>query len=139
MRIGILPLGRPTFDVAFAESKLAAMLHQLDATGHELTGPRTLLFDEDATRQAIDTLVISSVDQVLILQATFTDASMAVAVAAAFDQPISIWAVPEPRSGGRLRLNSFCGLNLASHALGLKGRKFSWLYLDPRSGCRRPD
>ncbi|MEK6217476.1 MAG: hypothetical protein N2B03_09720, partial [Boseongicola sp.] len=133
MRIGVLSLGRPTFDVDFAESKRAAMFRQLDTTGHELIGPRSLLFDEDATRRAIDSLAASSVDQGLILQATFTDASIAVAVAAAFDQPISIWAVPEPRSGGRLRLNSFCGLNLASHALGLKGREFSWLYLDPEA------
>ena len=133
MRIGILPLGRPTFDVPFAESKLEAMLRQLDAIEHELIGPRILLFDEDSARRAIDTLKKSKVNQVLILQTTFTDASMAVAVAAAFDQPMSIWAVPEPRIGGRLRLNAFCGLNLASHALGLKGREFSWLYCDPET------
>ena len=133
MRIGILPLGRPTFDVPFAESKLDAMLRQLDATEHDLIGSRELLVDEDMARRAIDTLTSSNVDQVLILQATFTDASVVGAVADAFDQPISIWAVPEPRSGGRLRLNAFCGLNLASHALGLKMREFSWLYCDPET------
>ena len=45
MKIGILPLGRPTFDVPFAEENLSAMLAALDGTGHELTGPRELLFD----------------------------------------------------------------------------------------------
>ena len=30
MKIGILPLGRPTFDVPFAREKLAAMLRALD-------------------------------------------------------------------------------------------------------------
>ncbi len=131
MKLGILSLGRPTFDVPFAGEKLAAMLAALDATGHEITGRRELLFDEDATRKAIDELHAAAVDQVLILQVTFTDASMAVTVGAAFDQPVSIWAVPEPRLGGRLRLNAFCGLNLASHALGLNGREFGWLYGDP--------
>ena len=43
---------------------------------------------------------------------------------------MSIWAVPEPRLGGRLRLNAFCGLNLASHALGLNARPFAWAYGD---------
>ena len=131
MKIGILPLGRATFDVAFAEENLAAMLAALDATGHEVCGPRALLFDEEATRAAIADLQSAGVDQVLILQVTFTDAAMTAAIGEAFDQPLAIWAIPEPRIGGRLRLNSFCGLNLASHALGLGARDFGWLYADP--------
>ncbi|SDJ97824.1 L-fucose/L-arabinose isomerase family protein [Aliiruegeria lutimaris] len=131
MKIGILPLGRPTFDVPFAEEKLAAMLAALDATGHEIIGPRELLFDEASTRTAMSDLEAAEIDQLLLLQVTFTDASMAVAAGSGFEQPMAIWAVPEPRLGGRLRLNAFCGLNLASHALGLSGRAFSWLYADP--------
>jgi len=131
MKLGILPLGRPTFDVPFAEQKLAAMLSVLETTGHDLIGAQELLFDEAATRTAIAILRAANVDQVLVLQVTFTDAAMTVAIGAAFDQPLSIWAVPEPRLGGRLRLNAFCGLNLAAHALGLNGRAFGWLYADP--------
>lgn len=131
MKIGILPLGRPTFDVPYAEENLGRMLAALDATGQEIIGPRTLLFDEDATRAAIAEVQAAGVDQVMVLQVTFTDASMTVAIGDAFDQPLSIWSIPEPRVGGRLRLNSFCGLNLASHALGLTGRGFGWLYADP--------
>ena len=135
MRLGILPLGRDTFDVPFAEAKLTAMLRALDATGHEILGPRGLLFDAETTRAAIDDLKVAGVDQVLILQVTFTDASMTVAAGGAFDQLLSIWAVPEPRTGGRLRLNAFCGLNLAGHALGLNDRAFSWIYCDPEGDC----
>ncbi|MBB5515244.1 hypothetical protein FHS89_001254 [Rubricella aquisinus] len=133
-KIGILPLGRPTFDVPFAEEMLAGMLANLDASGHEIIGPRGLLFDADATLTAIGTLKAASPDRVLFLQVTFTDASMAVEAANAFpDTPLAIWAVPEPRLGGRLRLNAFCGLNLASHALGLNHRSFGWLYGPPDS------
>ncbi|MGR3714339.1 MAG: hypothetical protein ACU0A6_14615 [Shimia sp.] len=131
MKLGILPLGRPTFDVPFAEENLVAMLAALDATGHKIVGPRELLFDEAATRAGIDALVSAGVDQVMVLQVTFTDASMTVAIGAAFDVPLSIWSIPEPRLGDRLRLNSFCGLNLASHALGLNGRDFGWIYANP--------
>ncbi len=131
MKLGILPLGRPTFDVGYAEDKLAAMLAALDATGHQICGPRGLLFDADATKAGITQLQGAGVDQVLLLQVTFTDASMTVAAAGAFDVPLSIWAVPEPRTGGRLRINAFCGLNLASHALRRNGRDFGWLYADP--------
>jgi hypothetical protein len=131
MKLGILPLGRPTFDIPFAKEKLSAMLRELAATEHDMIGPKELLFDQDAAHMAITDLKEANVDQVLVLQVTFTDAATAVLVGSAFEQPISIWAVPEPRLGGRLRLNAFCGLNLAAHALGLNGREFGWLYADP--------
>lgn len=131
MKLGILPLGRPTFDVPFATEKLDAMLARLDATGHEIIGPRTLLMDADATRSAIADLHAQSPDRVVILQVTFTDAAMTVEISNALEAPLSIWAIPEPRIGGRLRLNSFCGLNLASHALGLSNTPFSWTYGSP--------
>jgi len=133
MKIGILPLGRPTFDVPYANEKLATMLVALNQTGHDIVGPTELLFDAEDTKSAIEQLLTENIDQLLLLQVTFTDASMTVEAANAFGVPISIWAVPEPRNGGRLRLNAFCGLNLASHALGLSGRKFSWLYVDPEN------
>lgn len=131
MEIGILPLGRPTFDVPYAEEKLAGMLAVLAATDHEIIGPRSMLFDAAETKNAIEELQAANIDQLLLLQVTFTDASMTVEAAHAFDLPLSIWAVPEPRAGDRLRLNAFCGLNLASHALGLIDRKFSWAYAEP--------
>ena len=131
MTIGLLALGRPTFDVDFANRALGGMLARLDATGRRIVGARELLVETDATRAAIESLQNAGIDRLLIVQATFTDAAMTVAAADALDVPLSIWAVPEPRLGGRLRLNAFCGLNLASHALGLRGRSFTWAYEDP--------
>lgn len=129
--LGLLPLGRPTFDVPYAEQQLAGMLSQLESTGHELTGSRKLLFDSASTIEAMDQLQKEGPDIVLILQVTFTDAAMAIEAANRFKTPLVIWAVPEPRLGGRLRLNAFCGLNLASHALGLADRDFGYLYASP--------
>ena len=127
MTIGLLPLGRSTFDVPFAEDMLDAMLARLDATGRAFIGPRQLLFDADATRAALAEIASAGAERILILQVTFTDAAMTVE-ATNTGLPVSIWAVPEPRLGGRLRLNAFCGLNLASHALGRNGRDFAWAY-----------
>ncbi len=131
MNIGILPLGRPTFDVEYAEQKLDQMLLAFERSGHQITGSRSLLFDDIAFLEATNQLKQQSIDQLVILQVTFTDTSMTVAAATEFEQPLSIWAIPEPREGGRLRLNAFCGLNLASHALSKKGLSFSWMYADP--------
>ena len=125
MKIGILPLARATFDVALAEEKLLQMLAALDRKSHQIFGPRNLLFDAEATTAAMQELKTQNIDHLLVLQVTFTDAALTIAAASEFEQPMSIWAIREPRAGRRLRLNSFCGLNLASHALALRDRTFS--------------
>jgi hypothetical protein len=132
-KIALLPLARPTFDVPFAEENLAAMLQVIDRSGVGAIGPRTLLFDADATRAALDLVLGEQPEAILVLQVTFTDASMLAEIAARFSGRLLVWAIPEPRAGGRLRLNSFCGLNLGSHALGLRARDFDWLFASPSS------
>ncbi|MCX7325180.1 MAG: hypothetical protein NTZ14_12265 [Hyphomicrobiales bacterium] len=129
--IGVLPLARPTFDVPYAEEMAAACFKALESTGHRIVGARDLLFDGAATETALAALKDQKLDLLLILQVTFTDASMTVRIAKEDLAPLAIWAVPEPRAGGRLRLNSFCGLNLAAHALGLATIPLRWLYSAP--------
>jgi len=132
-KIAVLPLARPTFDVEFAERMAAAAFAALDACAHEVIGGRDLLFDAEATQKAITAIAEHKPDTVLILQVTFTDATMTIAAAEAFSTPLAIWAFPEPRIGGRLRLNALCGLNLAGHALGLNDHPYSYLYAAPDS------
>lgn len=134
-RIGVLPLARPTFDVAYATEIAAAAFAALDALGHDIVGPRDLLFDAAATEAAVEALRGLAPDRVLLLQVTFTDASMTLHIAERLAMPLAIWAFPEPRTGGRLRLNAFCGLNLAAHALGLRGQGFGWLYTTPETAA----
>lgn len=130
-RIAVLPLARPTFDVPYAQEMAAAAFAALDRAGIATVGPRELLFDAAATEAALESLAGRQVDFVLLMQVTFTDASMTVKIAERVTAPLGIWAFPEPRAGGRLRLNAFCGLNLAKHALGRAGRKAGWLYAAP--------
>jgi hypothetical protein len=132
-RIGVLPLARPTFDVAYATEIAAAAFAALDASGHRIIGARDLLFDAAATESAVEEMRRLAPDLVLLLQVTFTDASMTLRIADRLQMPLAIWAFPEPRTGGRLRLNAFCGLNLAAHALGLRGHGFGWLYAAPEA------
>jgi L-fucose isomerase-like protein len=131
MRIGVLPLARPTFDVPFAEENAAKAFAALDRTGHQIVGSRGLLFDAAAAEAALAGLKGEALDVLLLLQVTFTDASMTVKIAENATAPLAIWGFPEPRTGGRLRLNSFCGVNLAAHALGRADKRFSWLYAAP--------
>lgn len=133
MRIGLLPICRPTFDVEFAESKLAGALKVLGNFGVEIVGSSRPAMDSAAAKTRMDALLDEGFDQLLVLQLTFTDAAAVSEAANRAGKPLSIWAFREPRDGGRLRLNSFCGLNLASHALSMSGRPFSWMYSDPES------
>ncbi|MEO0880670.1 MAG: hypothetical protein AAFY22_13280, partial [Pseudomonadota bacterium] len=132
---GVAALGRPTFDVPFAEEKLKAAFAALRSADITVVGPEKLLYDAQAAEEALAEISAhGAIDALLILQITFTDATMTVELAKRATAPVAIWAVPEPRLGGRLRLNAFCGLNLASHALGKAGIAHGWLYADPDAG-----
>ena len=133
MRIGLLAIARSTFDIEYAKEKLNQCTRFLNSTNHTILGAGKLLLDESDALVEIDNLKKQIFDFILILQVTFTDASTVLKVAREFDKPIGIWAFPEPRLGGRLRLNAFCGLNLASHSLGLHNLQFSWLYENPET------
>jgi L-fucose isomerase-like protein len=130
-RYGVLALARPTFDVPYAEEMAGKAFAALDAAGIVTVGPRHLLFDADAARVAASGLRQDKLDGLLLLQVTFTDAGMTLELAKEIAAPLTIWAFPEPRTGGRLRLNSFCGLNLAAHALGRADIAYSYLYQSP--------
>jgi L-fucose isomerase-like protein len=131
---GVAALARPTFDVPFAEENKDRAFAALDAAGIRTVGPRELLFDREAAQRAVGMIRDEGpIDLLLILQVTFTDATMTVKLAREATTPIAIWALPEPRSGGRLRLNAYCGLNLAAHALGRAGVSHGWLYASPQT------
>ena len=131
MTTALFVLGRSTFDMPHAEERMAAALAVLDGLGVGTTGPRRILLDTAAVVEALDALDPTAVTRVLIVQATFCDAAAVCAIAERLTAPITLWALPEPRTGGRLRLNAFCGLNLAAHALGLRGRSVGSLLADP--------
>lgn len=131
MLIGILPLARSTFDTALAQEKCLSAVAALESSGADIVGCRHLLLDEEAFQSALEELKAAPIDHIVILQTTFTDAASVVTASEELAAPLTIWALPEPRTGGRLRLNSLCGLNLAAHALGLRGFHFNWLYEDP--------
>jgi len=129
---GVAALGRPTFDVPYAEEMMRKAFAAIEAAGIRAVGPQRLLYDAAAAQEALAEIArAGKLDAMLILQVTFTDATMTVKLAREASAPVSVWAVPEPRIGGRLRLNAFCGLNLAAHALGKAGVPHHWLYAAP--------
>src|SRR5512139_1840683 len=132
-RIGVLAVGRSTFDVAYAQQvfdQAWSTLQRLDAT---LVGEPRIHYEADAALAAWAVLKASEVDLLLVVQVTFTDAAVVTAIAQTLDVPLVLWTFPEPRTGGRLRLNSFCGANLASHTLSRRGRALENVHGAPDS------
>jgi L-fucose isomerase-like protein len=80
---------------------------------------------------ALASIAGKPVDLLLLLQATFADSTVALRMAEKTEAPVLLWAVPEERTGGRLRLNSFCGVNLAAHALRRANRLYDYVYAPP--------
>ncbi|MGK0274215.1 MAG: L-fucose isomerase-like protein [Ilumatobacter sp.] len=130
-RIGVVAIARPTFDVQFAQQMATAAWQRLAELGHELVGSPDLILDAEALDAATSALSHEPLDALVIIQATFADATLAAAIADANPAPVLLWAIPEARTGGRLRLNSFCGINLAGYRLTREGRRYRFLYLDP--------
>ncbi len=84
--------------------------------------------DLSAAQSAAKQLDSASPDLILIFQATFADSTMVAALTENSTAPVLLWGVPEPWTGGRLRLNSLCGINLAGHALTLLKRPYQYAY-----------
>mgnify|MGYP000588525176 CR=1 FL=1 len=128
--IGVVALARPTFDVPYAEQVATTAWETLQGIDANIVGSKDLLFDAPAVESAISVLQKQRLDLLLVMQVTFSDATMTVKLADSIDAPVLLWSFPEPRSGGRLRLNSVCGINLAAHALARAGQPFSFLHRD---------
>ncbi len=132
LRYGVIALARTTFDMEFAEEMKNKAFAALDIAGIEAVGPRTLSCDTEQAEAALTEIAgQGDIDLLLIVQITFTDASMTTKMARQSDVPVAVWGVPEPRIGGRLRLNAYCGINLAAHALGKAELSYRWLFSSP--------
>ena len=132
LKFGVIALARTTFDMEFAEETKNKAFAALDAASIATVGPRTLACDAEQAEAALAEIDAQGyIDLLLIVQITFTDASMTIEMARQSDVHVAIWGVPEPRIGGRLRLNSYCGINLAAHALGKAGINYRWLFSSP--------
>lgn len=130
-KIAFVPIARPTFDIELAQS-LTNTVHQnlLDAT-YEVVGKPELVMSLDDIEQVITDCIDTSPDLLLVLQSTFADSSMIVQLVKKLELPLLMWALPEEHIGGRLRINSFCGINLAGHALTRAGYPYEFIYASP--------
>ena len=128
LRIAFAPLARTTFDIPLAEEMTTKAKKHLQNAGYFLIEPNKLITDLSAAIEFGESLQHNPPDLLLIFQATFADSTMAFSLVEKVDSPVFLWAVPEDHTGGRLRLNSFCGINLAGHALTRAGFNYDFIF-----------
>lgn len=131
--ISLFPIARTTFDLTLANDMFARMKTSLTNAGYQLIGPQELITDQAMLEKAVLETDFSEADVLLVFQATFADAGMVKYLAQTVNVPLVLWAVHEEPNGDRLRLNSFCGINLAGHALHRAGKKYGYIYAMPES------
>lgn len=131
LNIAFIPIARKTFDIKFAEQVTKSARDHLRGADLNLIGPEVLITDLEQAKSAINALEGQSFDLAVIFQATFADSTMLMALAEAISAPLFLWAVPEDHTGGRLRLNSFCGINLGGHALTRAGYRYAYVFAAP--------
>jgi L-fucose isomerase-like protein len=133
-RILVVPIGRPTFDLELGAKQVAAATTALSGLDAELTGELPILTDVDELDATLDAVLASTgdgPDVVMVLQATFSDSTLVGRVADRLGTPIVVWSFPEARTGGRLRLNSLCGANLAAYLLRRRNHRVEFIHVDP--------
>ena len=135
LTVALISIARPTFDVPLAQSVADTVLAQMTAAGFTVVGTGAeLLMDAAGAQRAVAALQVADFDLLVLLQASFADSSMAVDVVQTVQArrvPVLLWSVPDERDGGRLRLNSLCGINLAAHALTRRQLGYEYIHTPP--------
>jgi L-fucose isomerase-like protein len=129
--ITLFPIARTTFDLELANKFSREMRSNLERSGFDVHGPAELLTSLNDVKAATRDVDQRNSDLLLVFQATFADSSMVISLVEQVDLPLLLWAVPEEASGGRLRLNSLCGINLAGHALRKQRIPYEYIYAPP--------
>jgi L-fucose isomerase-like protein len=126
VKLGVVAIARPTFDVPFAESTAQRAFDTLTMSGIDVVGSPDLMMSLPDVTDAVRRLAALDIDALVVLQASFADSTLIVG-ATDVNLPIVLWAFPEERTGGRLRLNSFCGINLGGFALARLVQPYEWI------------
>ena len=88
-RIGVLAVGRSTFDVEFAGKVFAQAWQGLQEVDAVLVGEPRVHYEADAALAAFAVLKAADVDLLLVVQVTFTDAAVVTAIAGMLDVPLA--------------------------------------------------
>ena len=112
--IGVICLARKTFDYNSAKEIYENIKEKLmlieDVKWHFIDD---LIFENSEVKEAITYFKAKELDGIVIINGTFALGTLVLEINKLLRIPILLWGLDElPSIGGRIRLNSLCGLNL---------------------------
>lgn len=123
--IGVVCLARKTFDFKAAEGiyqQLQEDLSQLDAV--TWTFIPNLVIEIEEAQEAAKLLKEKHVDAYIVISGTFALGNLVLELHKLLQKPVLLWGLDElPYDGGKIRLNSVCGVNLNASNLYKAGVK----------------
>lgn len=123
IKLGVICLARGTFDFNAAADIYKGILADLAKIEmcEIISVPNVVMEPKDA--QSAGSLFASEqVDGIAVISGTFHLGHLALEIKNKCDKPLLLWGLPElPYNGGKIRLNSVCGVNLNASNLTKSG------------------
>jgi L-fucose isomerase-like protein len=133
VKIGVICFARKTFDFNAAMDiymKIQADLKKIPQCEFRFI-PELVIEEEEAITAALE-LKSKNIDAIIAISGTFHLGQLILQINRILQKPLLLWGLYElPYDGGRIRLNSVCGVNLASSNLYKTGtRNFHYIIGD---------
>jgi len=114
VKLGIVCLTRNTFDYPAATELYRGILSDVRAMENvDIVAIESPIMEPDEAIAAGRTFAAEQVDGIAVISGTFHLGHLLLEIKKYADKPLMLWALPElPYNGGKIRLNSVCGVNL---------------------------
>ncbi len=114
VRLGVMCLARKTFDYTAAEGLYDDILKGLESLeAVEVCAVKGLVIEPEEARAAALQLAGEDIDGLAVISGTFHLGHLVLEVDKILRKPLLLWGLNElPYNGGKIRLNSVCGVNL---------------------------
>ena len=123
--VGLVCLARKTFDYKAAEEiyiRIKEDLRKIDLVQWEIISD--LLIEVEDAQDAAHRLASKEIDALVCISGTFALGHLILELNKVIKKPILLWGLEElPYDGGKIRLNSVCGINLNASNLYKAGVK----------------
>jgi len=134
VRIGVACLARKTFDYKAAKEiygNIIKKLKSIEDVDWEIV-PEILIEIEHAQKAASE-FASKRIDALICISGTFALGHLILELSNSVSRPILLWGLNElPYDGGKIRLNSVCGINLNSSILYKAGVKTYQVIIDDK-------
>lgn len=125
VRLGVVCLARNTFDFQAAKQIYENLLDDLQNLEEvEIAAIPGLTIEVEEAREAAQELSGRNIDGLVVISGTFHLGHLVLELHKVLNKPLLLWGLPElPYNGGKIRLNSICGVNLNASNLYKSGMR----------------